>query len=100
MRIDEINPIGSQPGSPQQMSEPRVEPAKPVPPAAMPEDTFESHEGQLTLNGITAHFRVQQGVKVVYALIDDATGRVTQVSPEDMLPISGAIDEMLKYKRS
>lgn len=100
MRIDEINPIP--PVSQSQATYAQSNPA-PTPPAEKPlarEADATTISGQLSLNGVTAYFQVQDGIKVVYSLIENSTGRVIRhASPEEMLRLSGAIDEMLDHRR-
>lgn len=68
--------------------------------AAAPEDVFDASSGGVTVNGVTAYLRVQQGSEQVYALVDDATGRVMrQVPAGESLPVSSAIEEILNLKR-
>lgn len=93
MRVNEINSISPEmPASyPDEGSdsEPRTKPQ-------VPEDTHVTLSGQLALNGITAYFEVRNGQKVVYSLVEDATGHVLgEFSPTAGLGISAAIDEML-----
>lgn len=55
--------------------------------------------GIVSLNGIAAYFEVRQGEKLVYKLVEESSGRVLrEISPDEMMRISGAIDEMLNHK--
>ncbi len=100
MRIDDINPIT--PVSQSQASHAHTNSA-PTPSAAKPlapEADATTISGQLSLNGVTAYFQIQDGIKVVYSLVENATGRVLrQATPDEMLQLSGAIDEMLEHGR-
>ncbi len=101
MRIEDINPI-AQVGQSQVKYEqpPAAAPAPANGKAAQQEPDITTISGQLSLNGVTAYFQVQDGIKVVYSLVENATGRIIrQVSPEEMVRLSGAIDEMLEYGR-
>lgn len=100
MRIEDINPITpvsqSQAKYAQSNSAPTPSAEKPLAPVA----DATTISGQLSLNGVTAYFQVQDGIKVVYSLVENATGRVIrQATPDEMLRLSGAIDEMLDHKR-
>lgn len=103
MRIEDINPV-----APVSQSQVRYEHAPAAPPSpipangapAQPEMDITTISGQLSLNGVTAYFQVQDGIKVVYSLVENSTGRIIrQVSPEEMVRLSGAIDEMLQHGR-
>jgi hypothetical protein len=58
----------------------------------------EKISGQLTMDGITAYFVVQRGDPIVFELVEDTTGKIHQVSPDQMLRVSGAIDQILSRK--
>src|SRR5512138_235618 len=100
MRIEDINPINpvsqSQASYAHTNSAPTPSAEKPLAPAA----DATTISGQLSLNGVTAYFQIQDGMKVVYSLVENATGRVIrQATPDEMLRLSGAIDEMLDHGR-
>ncbi len=100
MRIEDINPIAPV-GQSQVKYEPPAAAQPPVNGKPAPQEPdITTISGQLSLNGVTAYFQVQDGIKVVYSLVENATGRIIrQVSPEEMVRLSGAIDEMLEYGR-
>lgn len=95
MRVEDINPVvPPQPTARAPESHEREVKTETVPEG----DTF-TPTGQLSLNGITAYFSVKNGEKIVFQIVEDATGRIIrQVSPIDMVKLSGAIDEMLSEK--
>jgi hypothetical protein len=98
MRVDEVNPLVSE--------LPARQPAASASPRQaakheMPVDEPSTPLGQLTLNGITAYYEVRNGEKIVYSLVDDATGRcLGEFSPGMGIGISAAIQEMLNRQIS
>ncbi len=97
MRIEEISPIIA----PQQAGRAAEAHAARQKANPAPDQDLFSPTGQISVNGITAYFSVENGQKIVFELVEDATGRVIrQVSPSEMLQISGAITEMLTQEPS
>jgi len=93
MRVDEVNSIVPELPARQPNASSSSGPAAKH---EMPVDKQPIPLGQLTLNGITAYYEVRNGEKIVYSLVDDATGRsLGQFSPAFGLGISAAIAEML-----
>ena len=71
--------------------------ATPYPRQSSPSGHAGEFSGQLRLNEVTAYFEVRNGDKVMYSLVEDATGHfLGQFSPLTGLGISAAIDEILK----
>src|SRR5271167_5153615 len=96
MRVDELNSIVPALSPRQPAGDSRAEPPpkheEPVEPRA-------NLSGELNLNGVTAYYEVRNGEKVIYSLVEDATGRLLgEFSPSSELGLTAALNQMQGYQ--